>query len=86
MGGEAAGGGGVRGRLAGLFENRTSQARLPNDRRQSSGSNGLVRRNWNSARVGISALLHDDVTTALANPAEAVLFENLADLRARKDA
>lgn len=52
---------------------------------QRASSDGIVKRNRNRDGRALCPLLHDAVTAALADREETMLFENLADLQARKN-
>jgi hypothetical protein len=68
-----------------LLEKGPRQTGLSNDAQQRACSNGVVKRDRDRDGRTFCPLLHHKVTTALADRDEAMLFENLADLPARKN-
>lgn len=67
------------------FEQRSRELRLPNDTQQRAAPDRIVKRNRNRYRRCLQAPLHDPVTASLADRSESILFENPANLRARKN-
>lgn len=68
-----------------LLKQRPREFRLPNDAQQRAASNRVVKRNGNSYRGCLQALLHDLMASSLAYSGESVLFKNPTNLRARKN-
>ena len=67
------------------LKQRSREFRLPNDAQQRAASDRIVKRNRNGYRRCLQTLLHDPMAASLADRGESVLFENLTNLRARKN-
>ena len=67
------------------LKQRLREFRLPNDAQQRATPDRIVKRNRNGYRRCLQTLLHDSMAALLADCGESVLFENPANLRARKN-
>lgn len=67
------------------FKQRLREFRLPNDAPQGPTPDRIVERNRNCDCRSLQALLHDPVAALLPDCGESMLFENPANLRARKN-
>ena len=70
---------------SGRFEQGFGQFRLANNAEQRTSPHWIVKRDRDRQRCAFHPLLHDPVTGTLADCNESALFENLTNLRARKD-
>lgn len=68
------------------FEDGAMDPTLPNDRLQRTDPQFMVIRNRNRHCAKIGSPLHDNVTPALADDMESVLFEDAAGVSSGKDA
>jgi len=67
------------------LKQRSRKFRLPNDAQQRAASDRIVERNRNGYCRCLQTFLHDPMAAPLADRGESVLFENPANLRARKN-
>jgi hypothetical protein len=76
---------GEPGQCASGLEGAAGDTALPNDGLKRSDSDFRMIRNGHSYGPSLGPSLHDDVTSALLDDSEAMLFENRTDLLARED-